>query len=356
MSHDIATLAAALGARAEGDGALRVARLRPPALCGADDLALAADPRHQAALSEGAAQAAILPEGTDWRALGLKAAILVTRPRYTLALATQALDDAPAPAPGVHATSVVEDGAALGEGVAIGPHCVVGAGARIGAGSVLAGQVWVAPGAELGPGALVHPGARIMRRVRIGARAILQPNAVIGGDGFSFVTPEKGAVEAARAMESDAAARQAKGFARIHSLGGVEIGDDVEIGAGACIDAGTIAPTSIGDGSKLDNLVQIGHNVRIGRTCLICGQVGVAGSAVIGDRVVLGGGAGVADHVSIGADSLIGARSALAQDAPEGSVLLGAPALPRREAIQIMMAWRRLPEALSRLRKLEKRG
>jgi UDP-3-O-[3-hydroxymyristoyl] glucosamine N-acyltransferase len=191
--------------------------------------------------------------------------------------------------------------------------------------------------------------------VRVGARAIVHGNAVIGADGFSFVTPDRGAVESAKATgRVEEGARNLR-LSRIHSLAAVSIGDDVEIGAGACIDRGTVSDTRIGHGTKIDNLVQIGHNAAIGENCMLCGQVGVAGSVTLGDRVVLGGQTGVADHVSIGPDSVCGARSGVAGDLPPGSVVLGTPALPRAEALQIMLALRRLPGLIARVRGIEKR-
>ena len=143
---------------------------------------------------------------------------------------------------------------------------------------------------------------RIGARVRIGDRFIAQPGAVIGADGFSFVTPDARASSRRRARPARSPPREQQAYVRINSLGAVVIGDDVEVGANSCIDRGTIADTAIGDGTKIDNLVQIGHNVKIGRTCLLCGQAGVGGSTVIGDRVVLGGRAAVADHLTIGAN------------------------------------------------------
>src|SRR5262249_3185698 len=136
----------------------------------------------------------------------------------------------------------------------------------------------------------------------IGERCIVHFNASLGADGFSFVTPQPGSVEQAKAGSGSSVAAANYELVRIASLGGVVIGDDVEIGASSCIDQGTIQPTRIGNGTKIDNHVQIGHNVTIGENCLICGRVGIAGSVTIGDRVVLGGAVGIADHLRIGDD------------------------------------------------------
>ena len=197
--------------------------------------------------------------------------------------------------------------AKLGKDVALGPYVVIGAGAVIGARSRIDAHVSIAAGAEIGEDALILAGARIGRNVRIGARFMAHSGVVIGADGFSFVTPEKSSVEAVRETLGDAGeAGQGQAWLKIHSLGGVEIGDDVEIGANSSIDAGTIRATRIGDGTKLDKLVQVGHNVQVGRNCLLCAHVAVAGSARIGDNVVLGGQVGVADNISLGDDVVAG--------------------------------------------------
>ena len=355
MPLTLSEIAVALGARFEGDGALSIARAAHPAEAGENDIAVAMDTGHEAALAKGRARAALLKAGADWRGLGLLGAILVERPRYALAGLTQAFAVAPGVAPGVHPSAVVSADATLGAGVAVGPLCVIGAGAAIGDNATLVAQVHVGDGARIGPDALIHPGVRICAGVTIGARAILHPNAVIGSDGFSFVTPSRGSVESVEATGRVAEDARNLRWARIHALGAVTLGDDVEIGAGATIDSGTLADTRIGDGTKIDNLVQVGHNVRIGANCLLCAQVGVAGSAQIGDRVVLGGQSGVADHVRIGDDVVAGARSGVAGDAKPGSVLLGAPAIPRGEALAVMLAQRRLPGLVETVRALKKR-
>lgn len=355
MPLTLSQIAAALGARFEGDGALRIARAAHPAEAGEHDIAVAMDAAHVAALAKGRARAALLNAGEDWRGLGLAGAILVARPRYALAGLTQAFAAAPAVSPGVHPTAVVAEDARLGAGVAVGPLCVIGAGAQLGDGAALVAQVYVGEGARIGPDALFHPGVRVCAGVTIGARAILHPNAVIGSDGFSFVTPSPGSVESVEATGRVAEDARNHRWARIHALGAVTVGDDVEVGAGATIDSGTLTDTRVGDGTKIDNLVQVGHNVRIGANCLLCAQVGVAGSAVIGDRVVLGGQSGVADHVRVGDDVVAGARAAVAGDAKPGSVLLGAPAIPRDEALALMLAQRRLPKLIETVRALKKR-
>ena len=354
QTRTIETLAQALNASFAGNGALAVDRPAHPAEATVSGLiAIATSPDFVAKLN--GAEAAILAEGTDWEALGLKAAIFVSRPRYALSGVTEAFAHPIDSKPGVHASAVVEEGAVLGADVSIGPFAYIARGAQIGAGSRILAHVSVGAEARIGRDALIHAGARIGDRVTIGARSIIHQNAVIGADGFSFVTPQRGAVEAAKAGAGSRSETQNTSLARIHSLGAVTLGDDVEVGACTTIDRGTLADTRIGNGTKLDNHVQVGHNVQIGATCMLCAQVGIAGSAVVGDRVVLGGKVGVADHVTIGSDVLVGAASAVATNIPSRNIMMGVPAVKRDEALRGIMAMRRLPRLFDTVDALKKR-
>jgi UDP-3-O-[3-hydroxymyristoyl] glucosamine N-acyltransferase len=195
---------------------------------------------------------------------------------------------------------------------------------------------------------------KIGARVRLGDRVICQPGAVVGADGFSFVTPEVSGVERVRRSLGDQGEVTGQSWTRIHSLGAVEIDDDVEIGANSAIDRGTIRSTRIGRGTKLDNLVHVGHNVEIGEDCLLCGQVGIAGSARIGDRVVLGGQCGVNDNIFVGDDVVAGGATKIFTNAPAGRVLLGSPAVKMQSHLEMMKALRRLPRLVEQVRALQK--
>ena len=306
MAHTIRDIAQALGTEAEGELDLAVRGAAEPQAAGPDDLALAMDPRYADGIAKGHARAAVVWPGADWRAMGLKAAIFAPRGRLAMAGLTRLMDPGPDIAAGVHPMAVVDPSAVLGEGAAVGPFVVIGRDVRIGPGARIASHVSIAEGARIGAAALILQGARIGARVTIGDRFICQPGAVIGADGFSFVTPEKSGVEEIRETLGSRAEIKGQSWARIHSLGAVTIGNDVEIGANVCIDRGTIRDTVIGAGTKLDNLVHIGHNVQVGRDCLLCGQVGIAGSARIGDRVVLAGQCGVNDNIFVGDDVIAG--------------------------------------------------
>ena len=331
-----------------GDGGLFVSGAAEPASAAPDEIALAMQPAFAGDIARGRARAAILWPGADWKALGLKAAIIAPRPRYVLAGITRLFERPPEVAPGIHSSAVIDPSAEIGEGAAIGPFVFIGARVRIGSAAQIFSHVSIAEDARIGSDALILSGVRIGARVRIGDRFIAQPGAVIGADGFSFVTPSPGLVEQARATGAITAEDQ-DAYVRINSLGSVVLGDDVEVGANACIDRGTIADTTIGDGTKIDNQVQIGHNVRIGRTCLVCGQAGIAGSTVIGDRVVLGGRAAVADHIRIGSNVVITGNSGVSSHVADNRIMAGYPAVRMDQYVEMYKAARRLPRLLARL-------
>ncbi|MCA3454472.1 MAG: UDP-3-O-(3-hydroxymyristoyl)glucosamine N-acyltransferase [Rhodobacter sp.] len=354
MGHTIRDIAAALGARAEGDLDLVILSASEPAAAGPDALALAMDPKYAEGLARGAARAAILWQGADWRALGLAAALWVSRPRVALAGLSQMLDPGPGLAPGLHPLCDIHPSAQIGDGARIGPFVTIGAGCVIGPGVRIASHVSIGDAARIGSDALILQGVRIGPRVRIGDRFICQPGAVIGSDGFSFVTPEKSGVEEIRETLGVRADHHPQGWIRIHSLGSVVIGDDVELGANVCIDRGTIRDTEIGSGTKLDNLVHVGHNVTVGRDCLLCGQVGIAGSARIGDRVVMAGQCGVNDNIFVGDDVIAGGATKIFTNAPAGRVLLGYPAVKMTTHIEMQKALRRLPRLAATVAALQK--
>lgn len=350
----IADLAQSLNARFVGDGSIVVTGSSEPASASRDQVALAMAPRYADGLARGKARAAILWDGADWQAYGLEAAIFVTRPRLAMAGLTRAFDPGPGIDPGIHGSAVIHATAQVGAGASIGAFVVIGAGAMIGQGARIADHVSIGPETRIGDDALILSGVRIGARLRIGHRFIAQPGAVIGGDGFSFVTEERSRVEEARATLGQPGETAQQSWQRIHSLGGVTIGDDVEIGANTTIDRGTVRDTQIGRGTKIDNLVQVGHNVIIGEDCLLCGQVGIAGSTRIGNRVVLGGQAGVVDNIFVGDDVVAGAGTLITSNAPAGRVLMGSPAVRMDQHVEIYKATRRLPRMMAQLAELQK--
>ncbi|MEZ5684874.1 MAG: UDP-3-O-(3-hydroxymyristoyl)glucosamine N-acyltransferase [Paracoccaceae bacterium] len=352
MSQTVEFIAKILSAEAAGDLSITISSAAEPQAARADQLALAMDAKYLDGIAQGAARAAIVPAGTDWQALGLEAAIFVTRPRLAMAGLSRAFDPGPEIAPGIHPSAVIDPGAEIGAGAAIGPFVVIGRGVRIGAGARIAAHVTIAEGARIGADALILHGVRIGARVEIGDRFICQPGAVIGADGFSFVTPETSGVEEIRATLGKREEIREQSWVRIHSLGTVEIGDDVEIGANATIDRGTVRATRIGRGSKLDNLVHLGHNVQVGEDCLLCGQVGIAGSTRVGNRVVLAGQCGASDNIFIGDDVIAGGGTKIFSNVPKGRVVWGAPAVKMEAEVEAQKNIRRLGRVFAQLAEL----
>ena len=354
MPHRLDEIARAIGAVCAGNGALQVTGVAEPAGAGPTDLAMALKPEFAAQLGAGQARAAVMWEGADWAAHGLQGAILPRRPRHALAEISQLFDPGQHFAAGIHPSAVIDPSAELGADVHVGPLSVIGPRARIGAGTVIGPQVFVGADAQIGPGGFLREQVSIGARARIGARVHLQPGVRLGGDGFSFVTPEVSGVEAVRASLGDQGDTAAQAYVRIHSLGAVSIGDDVEIGANSTIDNGTVRDTIVGDRTKIDNLVQIGHNVILGEDCLICAHAAVAGSARIGNHVVLGGKAGVSDNIVLGDRVIVGGGSIVLSNVPAGRALLGYPATKMDAQIESYKALRRLPRLMRDVAALQK--
>lgn len=354
MAHTVKDIAAALGGTPLGAVSLPIARAAEPAEAGPNDLALAMQPKYAEDLSKGQARVALLWEGADWQAMGLEAAIIAPRPRYAMAGLTRTLDQGQGFSSGVHPSAFVDPEAELGEGVSVGPLAVISKGVRIGAGSVIGPQCFVGWNATIGADAYLREAVSIGARVTIGANFIAQPGARIGGDGFSYVTAEPSSVESVRKTLGDQGDAAAQPWTRIHSLGSVMIGDNVEIGMGCTIDCGTIRDTKIGHGTKLDNQVHMGHNVVIGENCLICGQVGIAGSAVIGNNVVMAGQCGVNDNIFVGDGVIAGGGTKLMSNVPAGRTMLGYPATQMDKQVDIYKAIRRLPRLIRDVAALQK--
>ena len=352
MAATLAEIAQALGARAEGDLSISVTGASEPSTAGADQIALAMSEKYASGLAQGKARAALLWEGADWTAYGLEAAVFVARPRLAMAGLSKAFDAGPDIALGVHPMAVIDPTAEIGAGAAIGPFVVIGRGVKIGKNARIASHVSIAEGSTIGDNALILQGVRICHHVSIGDDFIANPGAVIGGDGFSFVTPEESGVEEIRKTLGQRDEIREQHWTRIHSLGTVEIAENVEIGANATVDRGTIRATRIGRGTKIDNLVHIGHNVEVGEDCLLCGQVGVAGSSRIGDRVVLAGQVGVSDNIFVGDDVIAGGGTKIFTNAPKGRVLLGSPAMKMETHVEAQKNIRRLGRLFAQVAEL----
>lgn len=343
MAYTVKQIAAALGAEAFGAVDLLIESVAEPASASASQLALAMKPEYAEQIGQGAAQAAMLWQGADWQALGLKAAITAPRPRFAMSGLSAMMDPGQGFDSGIHPSAIIDESAEIGDGVSVGAGAVIGARARIGAGSVIGPMSFVGADVTLGEQGFLREQVSIGRGVEIGARFIAQPGVRVGGDGFSYVTPEESGVERMRDTLGDQGEITSQSWARIHSLGGVVIGDDVELGANSCVDCGTVRATKIGNGVKVDNLAQIGHNVEIGDDTMVCAQVGIAGSSKIGKNVVLGGQSGVSDNVFVGDNVITGGATKVLANVPAGRVMLGYPATKMTSQMETYRALRRLP-------------
>jgi UDP-3-O-[3-hydroxymyristoyl] glucosamine N-acyltransferase len=318
-------IAEALASRLDGDGAIEIDRLVHPARAERpSDLALAISADAVAELARSKAQAVVVSAEHPVPTGSFRAVITTGAPRLAFAKLTAMFDHGPAREKGIHATAVVAPDAELGAGVSIGAYSVVGARSRIGAGTVIMPQVTIGADVTIGAHGVFHAGVRVGDRNMIGDRVIVHANAVIGSDGFSF---------APDLMSAMAFTPEVK-LTRVHSLGNVAIGDDVEIGAGTTIDRATLETTRIGRGTKIDNHVHIGHNVTIGESCILCGKVGISGSVTIGDRVRIGGGVGIGDHLRVGDEVVIGAGSGVATNIAARTFVSGYPAVAHHRAIE----------------------
>jgi len=341
-------IAAALSGAVEGDASIEVAGLADPAEAGPADLALAMTPETVAALERTKARAVVVASNSLALPRRFDALIRVAHPRQALAVLTRLFDLPVHRGSGIHPTAVIAPDAEIGTDVAIGPLAVIGPRACIGPGTAILAHVTVGADAAIGRDCLLHPGVRIGDRVIVGDRAILHHNVSLGADGFSYAAPDPRASEVGGSPGTDT-------LPRINSLGTVIIEDDVEIGANSAVDRATLRATRIGRNTKIDNLVQIGHNVAIGEDCLICGMVGISGSVKIGDRVVLGGGVGITDHVTIGSDAIIAGGSGVGSNVPAKAVMAGYPAVPRERAFEQIRHLARLRALFAEVGELKKR-
>ncbi len=338
-------IAARLQARLVGDGALDIRRIvHPLDASEASDLALALSKEAAPLLAEQRAGAVVVA-GNVAVPDGRSGLIFSGNERVALAALTALFDPGPAREKGIHVTAVVSGEAKVAPTASVGARTVIAPRARVGERTTILPNVSVGAGVAIGADCAIHSGVVIGDGVQIGDRVIIHPNAVIGADGFSFIP-----------VRSPDGARTVSDLpTRIHSLGSVIIGDDVEIGAGTTIDRATLRATRIGRGTKIDNQVQIAHNVVIGEACLICGQVGIAGSVEIGNRVLVAAGCGLSDHVKVGDEAIIMAMSGVGTDVKAGEMVLGIPAVATETWKQRYMQVGRLKRLYAQVAELKAR-
>ena len=335
MSATVAELAELVRGRVLGDGNVAIDGARPLAAAGPGDITFLDDERYLKLLRTTPASAAIVGPHFKIHASerGIPA-IEVSDPLGAfVAIRAHLGAGGQARWSGVHPKAYVAESAKLGEGVAVYPFAYVGDDCELGAGTTIHPGAVVGAGCVLGRDVVVHPNAVLYEGTRLGDRAEIHSGTVLGGDGFGY--------------------RQSEGrHVKVPQTGWVEIGEDVEIGANCTIDRGTFEATVIGAGTKIDNLVMIGHNNQIGRHNILCGQVGIAGSCTTGDYVVMAGQAGIKDHVEMGDRVVIGAQAGVHRNIPAGQNVLGSPAIPIKEQRQLFVMIARLPEIHKQLKAL----
>lgn len=281
------------------------------------------------------ASAAIIKESLDVEPGQGRALIRVADADLALADVLRLFETAPPQCgPGIHSTAVVDSTAVIGKGAAIGAGCYIGPGVVIGADTKLYPNVTVLDDTTVGSGTIIWSGTVIRERCRIGNHCIIHPNVTIGADGFGYLPSPDG-----------------QGMVKIPQIGTVKIGDGVEIGAGSCVDRGKFSATTIGDGTKIDNLVQIAHNCKLGRFCLMAGQSGLAGTVTLGDGVMMGGGARVKDHVTVGDGVKLGGNAGVVSDVAPGKTLTGFPANDYRQTLRLWAAQKQLPDLIRQMKK-----
>lgn len=325
-------LAAACGGRLVGDGAAVVEGVRSLASAGPRDLSFVADAKAEKAAAASAAGVLLVRSAGPFPG---RTVIEVKDPSAALAVLLDQAFPRRRALPGVHPTAILADGARVAPGAEVGPYAVVGPGTEVLEGAILESHVVVGRRCRVGAGAWLHPHVVLYDDVTVGARAEVHSGSVLGADGFGY-------------------AAGPAGLRKVPQVGGVEVGADAEIGANSCVDRATLEATRIGDGTKVDDLVMVGHNCDVGSHVVLCGQVGLAGSTTVGDQTVLAGQVGTAGHLAIGRGVRAGGRTGIVSDVPDGASIFGMPHMPYRDAHRVNAELKRLPETARLVRELAK--
>jgi UDP-3-O-[3-hydroxymyristoyl] glucosamine N-acyltransferase len=327
-------LASRLGAELRGNPDVEVTGVKGIEEAGTSEITFVANPKY-AGLAKKTKAAAVLvePEFPEIETPTLR----LRNPYHAFSRALGIFYQPPAYPPGVHPTAIVDPTAEIGEGAHIGAYVVIGPDVRLGAGATLLPHVVLYPGVKAGRKLFAHAHSVVRENCELGDNVTLENGAIVGADGFGFSKNEQGQWE------------------KIPQSGPVRLGDRVDVQANACVDRATVGSTEIGDGSKIDNLVQIGHGSRVGKDTLICAQTGLAGSSVIGNNVILAGQTGIAGHCAVGDGVILTAQSAVSHDIPAGKMISGSPGFDNRIWLRAVAIFQRLPELLKRIDRLEKR-
>jgi len=348
----LAQIAAVMGGKVEGDANVKVSSVAlSPLKATTGDIAFVFEKKLLKQIEKVNATAVVVPEGVQPKL----PYISVARPNLAIQKVLSAVQPKRYyPEPGVHASAVVDPTAQLGEGVAIGPRVVVGPKCKIGArtkimaGTILGGEVTV------GEDCLIHPGCLIADYVQVGNRVTLQQGASLGPDGFGYVTERPSNMELKMAGSTNFS-NDPNPLLKIPQIGTVIVEDDVEIGSNTCIDRATMGATIIGKGSKIDNLVMIAHNCKIGKEVIVVAHAGIAGSCTIDDRAIIAGHAGLKDHLHVASDSIIEGKAAVMKDVAPGEVVVGVPAQPAMEFFNQIAHLKKLPKMFQEFRQMKER-
>jgi len=333
MNFTIADIAKRLDGEVIGDSSARLTGFATTDTAQAGDLTFAENAEYFAAAENSAATAIIAGRETSSTR---KVVIRVANPRVAFARALAVFFPEPAFAAGIHPSAVIAASAQVDPTAHIGPHCTVGERVKIGAGCVLQAGNFVGADAVLGEGTNLFPNVTLYPRTQLGRRVRIHAGAVIGADGYGYVLD--GGIHR-----------------KVQQVGKVVVGDDVEIGANTTVDRGALGSTVIGQGTKIDNLVQVGHNVTIGEHCILCSQVGISGSVKLGNYCVLAGQVGLAGHLKLGNQVTVGSKSGVMHNIPDGEQWLGIPAQPDKHAKRVLIAMQRLPDLLKKVAAWEKK-
>ncbi len=336
----VAQIAALVGGQVVGDGAHVVGAVSEVANAGPDTIASFHNMKYAAAAAAAPAGCLFVPPQAKDAPCAAKAKVVVEDPQAAFAMMLGVIDAARRgkTAHTVSTKASVHALAKLGTNVHIGDFVVIEKGATIGDGTVLLPQCYIGEGAKIGKGCRLYPQVVVRDGCEVGDRVTIHPGTVIGADGFGFTTNRK-------------TGRHTK----IPQIGNVVVGDDCEIGANVTIDRATLGSTVIEPGVQIDNLVQVAHNVRVGRDSVVVSQVGIAGSTTIGRNVILAGQAGLAGHLTVGDGAIVTAQTGVMADVPPKTTLFGSPGRPHREAFKLQALYGRLPEIVDRVKEIEKK-
>ena len=327
-------IAECLGCRLTAGADLEISGVAGLEQAKSGELTFLSNPRYTRLVETTKASAIITEKEIERRGL---ACLLSDNPYLDFARALELFYQSPRPATGIHPTAVVAESAKIGPNASIGPYAIIGQSVVLGRGAVIHSHVAIYEGAEIGDDFLAHSHAVVREFCRLGDRVILQNGVIVGGDGYGFAHKPDGS------------------HYKIVQAGRVVIEDDVEIQAHSCIDRAAVGETRIKRGSKLDNLVQIGHSVEIGENAIVCAQVGIAGSTTVGRNCVLAGQVGLVGHLNVGDNVAITAQSGVPSDVPDDKMISGYPAIDNRRWLRCAAVYNRLPELDKAVRELEKR-